>query len=275
METLLKPYNLKSYLREAKISVIMPAYNEAHHIIANIRETMDTLKDFDVSYEIIVLDDGSRDNTFKVVKDFAGICNGKIKIYQNRKNFGKGRTLKKAFRYTKGEYIVFLDADLDLHPSQIKGLFRKMEKNNCDIVIGSKRHPKSVLVYPVGRRIISDVYFFLIKILFGLPVRDTQTGLKLFKRKVLENVLPRILVKKFAYDLEILAIAHHLGYKIAQIPVRLNFQRMKGRIRLKTIWDTFTDTLAIFYRLYIMRYYDHIDYYRSKNMAKEFRRMRK
>ena len=96
----------------------------------------------------------------------------------------------------------------------------------------------------------------LVRALFGLPVRDTQTGIKLFKRAVLERVLPRILVKRFAFDLELLANAHHFGYRIVEAPVTLNFRRVCSRLRISAVWNVFLDTLAIFYRMRILHYYD-------------------
>jgi hypothetical protein len=97
--------------------------------------------------------------------------------------------------------------------------------------------------------------------MFRLPIHDTQTGLKLFKREVLEKVFPRMLVKKFAFDLELLVLAHKNGYSIAEAPVVVDFRpninrKMRRWIRLTDIITTWWDTMAIFYRLYILRYYD-------------------
>ena len=131
-----------------------------------------------------------------------------------------------------------------------------MNENQADVVIGSKRHPESKLDYPTQRKIISSIYFLLIKLLFNLPIKDTQTGLKLFKHKVLERVFPKVLVKRYAFDLELLVNIHHLGYKIIEAPITLNYQRIMGRIRLKDLYYTGIDTLAIFYRLYFLRYYN-------------------
>ncbi|MDP8259594.1 MAG: glycosyl transferase, partial [Candidatus Gygaella obscura] len=139
---------------------------------------------------------------------------------------------------------------------QIKTFFDIMELDNADVVIGSKRHPNSVLNYPWHRRLVSSIYFFLVKILFGLPIRDTQTGLKLFKYEVLAKAFPRVLVKKFAFDLELLVNIHHLGYTIAEAPVRVDSKRKFGRIGVNSIMHTFWDTLAIWYRMYILKYYD-------------------
>ena len=238
-----------------KVSVIIPTYNEEKHIGFSIRETVEVFNNFGCSYEIIIVDDGSSDNTYqnalKIAKEYNNII-----VKKNRSNYGKGRALKKGFRYASGRYIVFLDADMDLHPAQLQTFFDIMKLDDVDVVIGSKRHPNSKLNYPLGRKIISSGYFFLINLLFNLPIRDTQTGLKLFKYEVLKKIFPKILIKNFAFDLEILANVHRLGYQIAEAPVVLTSQRKYGRIGLKAIYSTFIDTIAVFYRMYILRYYD-------------------
>ena len=93
-------------------------------------------------------------------------------------------------------------------------------------------------------------------LLFGLPLRDTQTGLKLFRTSLIRDVIPRVLSKRFAYDVELLAVAHRRGYRIVDAPVRLEYQRTLGRLRFGAVWRTFQDTLAVFYRLNFLRYYD-------------------
>ncbi len=254
-----------------KVSVIIPAYNEGKCIVSSIRETKRIFDEFECDYEIIIVDDGSRDDTYKQIVDFARRHNGragddgngdgngdrgKVIVKRNRSNYGKGRALKKGFRYATGEYIVFLDADMELHPAQIRNFFNIMELDGVDAVIGSKRHPDSRLYYPWYRRVMSAVYYFLVKLVFKLPVRDTQTGLKLFKRECLDKTLPRILIKSFAYDLEILACIHRFGYKIAEAPIVLNSQRRFGRISMRTIYKTLWDTMAIYYQMHIVRRYD-------------------
>ncbi|MCX5705644.1 MAG: glycosyltransferase [Candidatus Omnitrophica bacterium] len=258
-----------------KISVVMPAYNEAARITHSIEETARAFVDFGCEWELIVLDDGSTDDTFEVALNAASRQTDHVVVKRNSYNMGKGRAIKRALHFVTGEYVVFLDADMDLHPLQIHTLFDIMRLDNADIVIGSKMHPNSVVNYPTERKVMSFGYYLLVRLLFNLPCHDTQTGLKLFKAQVLKDVFPRILVKKFAFDLEVLVNAHHLGYKIAEAPIVLNPQRYFGRIGANSVFTMCTDTLAIWYRMYILKYYDRIDYYRRKNLAKEFRRMRR
>ncbi|MFH1457932.1 MAG: glycosyltransferase [Candidatus Omnitrophota bacterium] len=258
-----------------KVSVIMPAFNEGNRIQQSIRETAGVFSSAGCTWELIVMDDGSSDDTFEKANALLKEYPENLMVKKNPMNLGKGRALKKAIHYVKGEYVVFLDADMDLHPLQIETLFDMMQLNNSDIVIGSKLHPNSKVDYPLWRKLMSFVYYCLVKFLFNLPCHDTQTGLKVFRAEVLHRVFPRLLVKQFAFDLELLVNAHHLGYKISEAPIVLNSQRYHGRIGFQSAYSTFLDTLAIFYRLRIIRYYDRIDYYRHKNMAKEFRRVRR
>ena len=239
----------------------MPAFNEGDLIYNNLKETGKALEDAGVSYEIIVVDDGSTDNTLKEIEraqhDLSGII-----LKRNDFNMGKGWALKRGFSEASGDIIVFLDADLDLHPDQIKDLINLLEQGGHDAVITSKFHPQSQIEYPFPRRVFSIFYSLMIRIMFGLPVRDTQTGLKIFRAEVLKKVFPKMLVKKFAYDVELLATAHHFGFSIMERPVILNFKRgMKwGRIGFADIFGIMLDTLAVFYRLRILRYYDRLQF---------------
>lgn len=252
----------------------MPAYNEAGRIVSSIEETIEAFNSFGYPWELIVMDDGSSDDTYEKANALAQKYPQLI-VKRNPVNMGKGRAIKKALHHITGDYTLFLDADMDLHPVQFQTLFDIMGLDKADIVIGSKLHPNSRVNYPLQRKIISFVYYLLVKMLFNLPCHDTQTGLKLFKTEVLRNVLPRVLVKKFAFDLEVLVNAHHLGYKIVEAPIILKPQRSYGRIGPPAIIATGWDTLTVFYRMHILKYYDRIDYYRRKNLAKEFRRMRR
>src|SRR6202022_4229891 len=112
-----------------------------------------------------------------------------------------------------GDLVTFIDADMELDPRYIKGFIAVMETFDCDAVVGSKRHPMSNVQYPLARRFQSLLYQLLIGVLFNLRVRDTQTGLKLFRRQVLQDVVPLLAIKRFAFDLELLVIARQLGYR--------------------------------------------------------------
>lgn len=244
-------------MSKEKISILIPAFNEEDKIIITIKEIINVFEKFGYDYEIVIIDDGSIDNTFNTVQENLNIFNGRVKIESYRPNSGKGFAIKYGFKFVSGDYVLFLDADMDLHPSQITNFLKLMEDNEADLVMGSKRHKDSIVDYPKSRKFLSNGYYFLIKILFGLPVKDTQTGFKLFRYKALENSISKIIVKRYAFDLELLVVLHKLGYKIIECPIYLKpSRRYYNRIGLKDIWNTLIDTIAIFYRLKIKKFYD-------------------
>jgi len=242
-----------------KLSVIAPAYNEGEHIYSNILETIHTLNELCEDYEIIIVDDGSRDDTYREAMKVDSESD-KVKVVKSESHQGKGAALKYGFQSAKGDFVVFLDADLDLHPKQLMRFFDIMKKRKADIVIGSKRHPESRVNYPKRRRILSFIYHLIIFLLFRLSVTDTQVGLKLFKYEVLKKIFPRVLTKRYAFALELLVNASRLGYKVAEAPITLDFGRSSrwGRIHPRDIYRIWIDTLAIFYRMYLLRYYDKL-----------------
>ncbi len=239
------------------LSIIMPAFNEGDHIYGNIAMTRRVMEAAGLDTEIVAVDDGSTDGTRAEIDRAAGDFTNVVSA-RNPYNMGKGMALRTGFDYSSGDVVVFLDADLDLHPSQIQALIGILEEAPWDVIVTSKHHPDSRLDYPWFRKVASWGYYMIIKLMFGLPVRDTQTGLKVFRRKVLETVFHRLLVKKFAYDVELLATAVRFGFKVHELPVVLDFKRSLswGRIRFGDIMRIFIDTLAVFYRLRILRYYD-------------------
>ncbi len=246
-------------IQDQTVSVIMPALDEGHHICANLLETVKLFERAKCDFEIIVIDDGSTDDTRDEVAKACAI-DGRIKGVFLRRNYGKGHALQVGFQHCRGDYVVFLDSDLDLHPRQLVGLFRVMRDKDADVVAGSKRHPESTIDYPFRRKVISWIYYYILWMLFNLPLHDTQAGLKIFRRRALRETLPFLLCKRYALDVELLANVHHLGFRICEAPVKLKFRREHkwGRIRFRDLYYTGLDTLAIFYRIHILRYYDRV-----------------
>ena len=236
------------------VSILVPVYNMEKNIERNINILTEKISPFISNFEIIISDDGSEDNSKNVMEKICNENKNIIGVY-SKENHGKGNALKRACEIANGKYIIFCDGDMEIDPSQLENFFEIMHKENADIVIGSKRHKNSVVNYSNVRKLISFVYFMFVKIFFHLPIQDTQTGLKLFKREAIINVFPRILVKAFAYDLEVLVACNSNGKKIASAPVIVNPNRHFGFIKLSVLWKTFIDTLAIFYRLNIVKFY--------------------
>jgi glycosyltransferase involved in cell wall biosynthesis len=240
--------------RMVDLSLIMPAKNEGRFILNSIKEVEKVFDNQNFNYELVVIDDGSTDNTYEEAMK-AAKKNEAVKVVR-KKNGGKGSALKCGFEHCSGRLITFIDADLDLHPKQIPLFIDYMKKYDADVVIGSKRHPLSKINYPTVRKVLSHGYQILTTFLFDLNLTDTQAGLKLFKYEVLDDILPRVLCKKYAFDLELLVSAHNSGFKIVEAPIELNWQRVEGRLTPRDIGRIALDTAAIFYRLKILKYYD-------------------
>lgn len=238
------------------ISLIIPAYMQEKTIEMDIVKIKNVLDQTRYEYEIIIVVDGFDDKTYQQAKK---IVSDKINVFGYAKNRGKGYAIRFGMKHANGSIIGFIDSGMDLNPNGLSMLLEHFEWYNADIIVGSKRHPVSKVTYPWTRRFISLLGQLWIGLLFGLRVRDTQVGMKFFKRKVIQDVLPRLLVKRFAFDIEILAVANHLGYtKIFEAPVDIdfNFKSTVSQKLLNAVFHTFWDTLAIFYRLRILHFYD-------------------
>jgi len=236
-----------------KLSVIMPAYNKGRVILKTIEEIEKVLNQLKLDHEIIVVDDGSTDDTYEqALKASQSIPS--VKVLHYVPNGGKGKALKYGFGFVTGDLVLFMDADMDLHPRQIKTFLEYMRTTGADVVIGSKRHPESKVIYPSQRRFLSKAYQLFVGFFLKLPVSDTQVGMKLFKVDALRKTFPKILVKRWAFDVELLVNIIHHGYKVVEAPIDLNFRRF-STVNFKTIPNMFLDTCAIFYRLRIQRYY--------------------
>lgn len=245
------------------MSIIIPAYHAEKFIRKNLLQVKNVLDKIRYPYEIICVYDGDEDKTKSEAKKVAAKFPDRVKVVGYLTNLGKGHAVRFGMARAKGDIIGFIDAGIELNPNGLAMLLEHFEWYDADIIVGSKRHPASKVEYPWQRKIISFGYQTIVRILFGLKVKDTQVGMKFFRRKVLEKVLPRVLVKAFAFDIELLAVANSLGFKkIYEAPVEMKM-KFSGGIStiaskgfLRVIFRTFWDTLAVFYRLKILRFYD-------------------
>lgn len=239
------------------VSIVMPAFNEGERIYNNLLKTVDIVSGFADKFEIVAVNDGSRDNT-KAEIERAASEDSRIRLVSSENNHGKGSAILAGVAESRGSYIAFVDADLELDPSQLEGYLDEIVNTGCDVVIASKLHPKSELKYPLKRRIISFGYYLMLRTLFRLKLRDTQTGLKVFKSEAIKPIAHLIRTSGFAYDIEILVAASRRGYVIHEMPVKVVYIRERNdrRIKFDDIWKAFKDTWAIFYRAYFRNYYN-------------------
>ncbi len=223
-------------------SVIMPIFNEGHHIRANIARTLAVLRPIG-PIELIPVDDGSADNSREQLDQAAHEWPEVRPVFLN--HAGKGEALRQGTRAARGEWAIFLDADLELPPEQITLFIALQRAHEADAVIGSKLHPDSTVRYPLHRRIYSLGYFLLTKTLFGLPIRDTQTGLKLVRRDLLLRALEQTQLKGFAFDLELLVRLVSLGAKMTEAPVVVHHRMHFSSVRFADILTIAHDTWRV------------------------------
>jgi glycosyltransferase involved in cell wall biosynthesis len=168
---------------------------------------------------------------------------------------GKGHAVRAGLARGRGRYLGFIDGDGDVPPDLLADFVRVVERLHPDIVIGSKRHPDSEVVYPLARRLYSWGYQQLVRILFRLHVRDTQAGIKLVRREVLTDVLPLMVVQGYAFDLELLLIANRLGHRhVVEAPVRIG-RRFSSTVSPRVVLEMLRDTFAIWWRLHVRHAY--------------------
>ena len=236
---------------EKKLSIVIPAYNEGERIYENLLEMSKLLSSFVTDYEMIVVNDGSKDNTEVEIRRASETVKNIVPAgYQM--NRGKGGAIKEGVKCATGDYIAFLDADMELSPMHLKDFLAKMEETSATAVIGSKMHKDSKVNYPLPRKIMSLGYFLLLKMLFRLNIKDTQTGVKLFEADALKKVMRQVSTDGFAYDIEILALICASGGTIVEMPIELIFQRTNGwgRIRLSDVMEVAQDTMKIYHNVH-------------------------
>ncbi|MDP3997403.1 MAG: glycosyltransferase family 2 protein [Candidatus Andersenbacteria bacterium] len=235
------------------LSVVIPSFRQVDTIVHDLNRLNHLVKRLVPSHELILVIDGNEDGTLTKVRQLHW---PELKIECFHRNQGKGAALRHGLNRSQGQIVAFIDAGSDISAASLEVMLALLKLYRADMVIGSKRHPLSEVNYPRLRRVYSFGYQLLNRLLFRLRVHDTQVGLKLCRREVLATVLPRIVVKKFAFDLELLVVAHHLGFRrIVEAPVKIDYN-FSSTIGVSAVWRTFWDTLAIFYRLRIIHWYD-------------------
>lgn len=237
------------------LSVVIPAYKQEKTIVNDINQIREALDATEYNYEIVIVVDGILDDTYKNAQK---IKSKNVKVIGYKDNQGKGFAVRYGMLQAKGDIIGFIDAGMDIHPAGFNMLLNHMEWYNADVIVGSKLHPVSKVNYPFYRKVLSRGYRLLTRLLFGFKVRDTQVGIKFFKKKVVQDVLPRLLVKRYAFDIEILAVSYALGYtRIFEAPVEITFKdsSITSRNMWNIVYHMLVDTAAVYYRLRIVKYY--------------------
>ena len=201
-----------------KVSVVLPAHNEADNLETAVTKLTETLDEYLGSYEVIIAEDGSTDGTDKK----AAALSEKlpfVKHLHEEKRLGRGKALKQAFQKSSGEILVYMDVDLATDVGQLKELISSVEKEGYDFATGSRMLRESNVKRSGTRHIASKTYNFMVRVVLGSKVRDHQCGFKAFRREPLMQLLNEVGANHWFWDTEILVRAHRRGYRIKELPV--------------------------------------------------------
>ena len=238
---------------DCHLSLVMPVHNGAAFIGANIRAVVAALEALERPFEVIVVSDGCTDGGAGLAR---AVGDPRVQVREYPENAGKGFAILHGVSHARGRLIGWLDADLDVAPEAIVDAARRFDLAPVDAVVGSKRHPDSHVRYPLLRRVYSAGFQLLVRLLFRINVRDTQVGAKVFRREMLDIVSPLVLVKRWAFDLEVLAVGAEFGFdRIEESPVALDYKFSGTSINWHAVRRMLLDTLAIAYRIHIRHWY--------------------
>ena len=207
-------------------------------------------------YEFIIVTKEEENLNLEEIASNSKIDSKDVKIVNYDPKIGKVFTLLRGFQFATGDLIFFIDPALDLEKVEIGRFIEGFDLDATDIIAASKFHPDSDIAYPTIRQFLSKFYYWLLKRLFKLNLDDVNTDCLLFKRDVLKDIVERIITKKYALNLEIFIVAQYRNYKVKNIPIKLGKHQKWQSFSLFNMSYVVIDVLAIYYRLYILKYYD-------------------
>jgi dolichyl-phosphate beta-glucosyltransferase len=204
-----------------ELSIVVPAYNEQLRITSFMKNLLDFSKKHLESYEIIIVDDGSTDNTYQVVKDLIR-DHENTRVITYNKNKGKGFAVFQGILNAKGEFVLFIDADGSTPPEEIMNMNKIYKRHGYDVIIGTRIDETSSIEnpQPISRKLLSLIFNIYSNLLFHLSVNDLLCGFKGFKKEVAIRLFENLQSFRWEFDVEILYKARKLNYSLYQIPIK-------------------------------------------------------
>lgn len=230
------------------LSVIVPTFNEAQRLPLTLMDVNRYLSAVDYDYEIIVVDDGSKDVTPEIVKRFSHLVKN-LRLIENKKNHGKGWVVRQGMFEAQGRWRLFMDADNATSVDQFHKMIPYLR--DYQIVIGSRDIKGARLLPPQPwyRRLAGNIGNLIIQLLLLPGLWDTQCGFKCFSEEAAEKIFKLAKVNRWAFDVEILALGKKLGYKIKEIPV-VWINDPRSSVKPSAYFQTFGEVLKIRWRLW-------------------------
>jgi glycosyltransferase involved in cell wall biosynthesis len=200
-------------------SIVIPAYNEGSRLGATLGKVLAYVRAKGWDAEIIVVNDGSRDNTADIVRAFAAKDPG-LRLVENPGNRGKGYSVRNGMLNAHGRVVLFSDADLSSPIEEAPKLFQALDEG-ADIAIGSRwlRAETQTQRQPLHRQIFGRIYNLILRLTLGLKFKDTQCGFKAFRRPAVEAIFPLQKIERWGFDPEILFLARKFKFKVKEVPV--------------------------------------------------------
>ena len=200
-------------------SIVIPAYNESARLGATLEKVLDYVHAQGWNAEVIVVNDGSRDNTADIVRAFCA-KDSTVRLVENPGNRGKGYSVRNGMLNTRGRIVLFSDADLSSPIEEAAKLFRALE-DGADIAIGSRwlRAETQTQRQPLHRQVFGRIFNLILRLTLGLQFADTQCGFKAFKQPAVQAIFPLQKIERWGFDPEILFLARKLKFKVKEIPV--------------------------------------------------------
>jgi glycosyltransferase involved in cell wall biosynthesis len=237
---------------DIELTVVVPFYNPGLALRRTMARLVACLRAEGVGFEVIAVSDGSTDGSELTL----GGLGPELRVLVSPTNEGKGAALHRGFAQARGAWVGFIDCDGDIDPVHLAEYLRIARAGNHAAVYADKRHAASQSGASGLRKLISMVYSTFVTLLFLLGIRDTQTGCKIIRRDVLAGVLPNLLERKFAFDLEFFVAARATGIKdMVAAPVRLETRLAGSTVTSKAILRTIKDTFVVFVRLHVHEQY--------------------
>ncbi|MGH9044664.1 MAG: glycosyltransferase family 2 protein [Acidimicrobiales bacterium] len=229
------------------MSVVVPFFNPGPTVlVGTIEEVGRVLDEAGVSFEIIAVSDGSTDSSEASLR---GVLSERLVLIAYTPNRGKGHAVRLGMERARGRLIGFIDADGDIDPSVLADMVAAADESGADVLFGSKVHAGSQVDAPLLRRIGSSAFRAMVRLLFGLWVPDTQTGVKLFPADLAAQVLPDMREDRFVFDLELFLLARDLGRtRFIEMPVRVA-KRYASTVSAREARNIVWDTMKLFLRL--------------------------
>ncbi len=210
-------------MKHLSLSVVIPAYNEEQRIGSTLERISVYLRSRGRSFEILVVDDGSRDRTCEIVQEFGTRDDpkGRARLLRNERNRGKGYSVRRGMLEAQGAYSLLTDADLSSPIEEIAKLEREVMDGGCHIAFGSRDMEESQIEVrqPWFRETSGKIFNRLVRLSTGLPYADTQCGFKLFNMSRCKSLFQKQTVDGFGFDVEILYLAHKWGLTLKEVPV--------------------------------------------------------